>query len=78
MEEKVTIEFTKDEALVLFEFISRINEQELLIPLFEDQAEQRATWNLECLFQKELVEPFDHRYKEIIQEARNRLRDTKD
>lgn len=57
----------------MFEFISRYSETDQLI--IEDQAEQRALWNLECRLQKILVEPFDPSYRQLVQAARNRLRD---
>jgi len=71
---KVNIEITKDEALVLFEFLSRLNEKEQ-IDLFDDQAEQKVLWIIEGILQKELVEPLKPDYKEIIQQARDRIRD---
>lgn len=73
-ENTVTITFTKDEALVLFDFISRFNAESREYP-FEDQAEQRAMWNFECLFERALVEPFLEDYLKIIADARDRLRD---
>jgi dihydroxyacetone kinase DhaKLM complex PTS-EIIA-like component DhaM len=74
METKVNIEVTKDEALVLFDFLSRLNEKET-VDLFEDQAEQKVLWIIEGILEKNLVEPFKPDYKEIIQQARDRLRD---
>ena len=44
----------------------------------EDQAEQRALWNLCCLPEKQLVEPFPADYQRLVQEARDRLRDPVD
>lgn len=75
METKVNIEVTKDEALVFFDFLSRLNEKEP-VDLFEDQAEQKVLWIIEGLLEKELVEPFKPDYKEIIRQARDRLRDS--
>ncbi len=72
--EETTIKLNKDEALVLFEFLSRINDKELK-EIFEDQAEQKILWNLEGQLEKQLVEPFKPDYKDIIKEARNRIRD---
>ncbi len=72
----IEVRMTPDEALVLFEFLSRYsNRDELRI---EDQAEQRALWNLLCLLEKQLVEPFDPNYLELLKAARNRLRDNYD
>ena len=69
----VTITLTADEAVVLFEFLSRFSGTDKLA--IEDQAEERALWNLCCIFEKSLVVPFDVSYLEVLQAARNRLRD---
>lgn len=71
--ENVQIEITKDEALVLFEFLSRFSETATFE--IEDQAEERALWNLTCVLEKILVEPFHPDYLDIIKAARDRLRD---
>jgi hypothetical protein len=70
---KVQIALTADEAIVLFEFLSRFDESDALTIV--DQAEARALSNLLGLFQKQLVSPFQHDYLEQLQRARNRLRD---
>ncbi|WP_332022075.1 hypothetical protein [Kaistella sp.] len=72
--DEITIKLDKDEAIVLFEFLSRINDKELK-EIFEDQAEQKALWILEGQLEKQLVEPFKPEYKDIVKEARNKLRD---
>lgn len=74
-ENKTTIQLmvTADEAIVLFEFLQRFSETEKLI--IEDQAEERALWNLCCYFEKVLVAPFSKDYQELLREARNRLCD---
>jgi hypothetical protein len=72
----IDVQLTPDEALVLFAFLSRYSDSaELRI---EDQAEQRALWNLCCLLEKQLVEPFEPNCLELLQSARNRLRDHDD
>jgi len=72
----VRISLTQDEALVLFEWLSRIDEQTNdFRDLVEDQAEQRALWNLSCLLERELVQPFSANYAELVEQARSRLRD---
>lgn len=72
--DETTIKLNKDEALVLFEFLSRINDNELK-EIFEDQAEQKILWILEGQLEKQLAEPFKPDYKDIIKEARNKIRD---
>lgn len=69
----VTITLTADEAVVLFEFLQRFNNTDKLT--IEDQAEERALWNLCCVFEKTLVVPFDMSYPKALQVARDRLRD---
>ena len=69
----VPVEFTREEAIVLFELTTRFTNTNRLE--IADQAEQRALWNLCCLLEKVLVEPFDTRYPELLAEARQKLRD---
>ncbi|WP_150050238.1 hypothetical protein [Methylomonas rhizoryzae] len=69
----VQFKITSDEAIVLFEFLQRFSNTEKLG--IEDQAEERALWNLYCVFEKYLVMPFDKDYPELLREARERLRD---
>jgi hypothetical protein len=73
-DQNLQITLTKNEALVLFEFLSRFNEIDRK-ELFEDQAEEKILWNLEGTLQKELSEPFRADYLEIISKARNEIRD---
>ena len=70
----ISIKFSKDEALVLFEFFSRFNTEEHK-DIFQDQAEEKTLWIIEGQLEKILVEPFMPNYQDIIQEARNRIRD---
>ena len=72
-QESVSINLTKDEALVLFEFLFRFSETDKLS--IEQQSEERALWNLACIFEKELSEPFDKKYGDILSQARERLKD---
>ena len=71
---EITIKLTKDEALVLFEFLSRFNENDNK-EIFQDQAEEKTLWIIEGQLEKILVEPFMPNYQDIIQEARDRIRD---
>jgi hypothetical protein len=76
-DEKVNIKLTKEEAIVFFEFLGRFNENDDS-SRFEDQAEQRALWNIECILEKELSEPFRADYHEIVMKARKVVRDEKE
>lgn len=70
---EVTLSFTSDEALVIFEMMSRFSDTDKLT--IEHQSEERALWNLCCLLESELVEPLMENYNELLQEARERLKD---
>ncbi|MBX3425581.1 MAG: hypothetical protein KF688_07880 [Pirellulales bacterium] len=74
MGEAVRLELTADEALVLFEFAFRYSDTDTLSVV--DQAEQRALWNLQCLFERQLIEPFRPDYAALLAAARDRLRDS--
>lgn len=69
----VPVFLTADEALVLHELLQRFSITGSL--LLEDQAEERALWNLCCLLESRLAEPFSGSYAEALQAARKRLRD---
>ncbi len=69
---QIEIKFSKDEAVVLFEFLTRFVEENKL--QIEDSAEAQTLWNLQCELEKILTEPFQENYEQIIKEARNRLR----
>jgi hypothetical protein len=65
----VTIRITKNEALVLFAYLSRLNEQTSTKD-FEHQADQIVLWNIEAVLEAELPEVLQHDYLEVIQNAR--------
>lgn len=70
--DQISLELSKDEALVLFEFLSRFSEHDKL--QIEDQAEVRALWDVQAMLEKLLVEPFMPDYLELLSGARERLR----
>ena len=76
MKDKIKIELSKDEAIVLFEFLSRFNENNH-DDIFDDQAEQRVLWNIEGLLEKQLSEPFRPDYVDIVKRAREIVREKK-
>lgn len=73
MSKEVNITLTEDEAWVLFELTRRFSDSDKLN--IEDQAEERALWNLCCIFEKTLHQESAIEYKEFIAQCRNRLRD---
>lgn len=70
---KVCLELSPDEALVLFDWLCRINDAES--QQFEDQAEQRVLWNLEAMLESALPEILHPRYEDLLTAARSRVRD---
>jgi hypothetical protein len=70
--ELVVLDLSADEALVLFEFLSRYGESERLETV--DQAEQRALLRLCGKLESRLVEPFAPNYAELLAAARERVR----
>lgn len=71
--DEVIVTLTKSEAVVLFDFCSRFSDQGTLS--IEDQAEERALWNLEALLERLLPELFLPDYREEVASARDQLRD---
>ena len=50
-----TVTLDADEAIILFEMLSRWNEDATFA--LADQAEQRVLWNLCCALEEQLAEP---------------------
>jgi hypothetical protein len=72
----IRIELTRDEALVLFEFLSRHLDDSVLA--VNDAAEQQTLWKLQCLLEKQLVEPLLAEYDQLLQQARARILSSED
>ena len=64
---------SQEEALVLFEFLSRFSDNEKLS--IEDQAEERVLWDICCDLESELVEPLKENYSQLLEIARTKVRD---
>ena len=71
---EVTLQLSRDEALVLFEWVSRFNKTRA--PALEDQAEERVLWDLESRLESVLAEPFRKDYAEALASARDQVRDS--
>jgi hypothetical protein len=69
---EVTLTLTKAEALVLFEWLARVDEAALE---FAHPAEQTVLWELEGQLEKTLVEPFSPEYDKLLAEARKQVGD---
>ena len=68
MSRTVTLEVDASTALVLFEFLSRFENEDAL--RVDDQAEVVVLWLLGSLLEKQLVEPLKPNYHELLAEAR--------
>ena len=74
-EEDVKITLTRDEALVLFEFLSRYSDDKEELRII-DQSEQRVLWDIQAMLESTLVEPINNpNYEERIARARAAVRD---
>ena len=69
----ISIELSKKEALVLFEYLRRCDDQDKYS--FVDQAEERVLWTVEGALEKQLVEIFSPDYGKLLKEARDQVRD---
>jgi hypothetical protein len=72
MKDDMKLELTADEALVFYEWLARLDERDAF--LCEDPAEQRILWTLHGQLEKALVEPFQRNYRELVEQARGRVR----
>lgn len=63
----VNLILTKNEALVLYDLVSRINESQ---DTSLDPGEQRVLFNIEASFERVLLEPLAPNYIELVRAAR--------
>ena len=70
--EAFALELTREQALVLFDWLVRFNESDYV---FEDQAEQRVLWDIECLMEKKMPVVLNSNYSELVKLARAKIRD---
>ena len=73
-DDKVELMLTQDEALVLFDFLLRLNEQ-ASAPL-ADVSEKFVLWGVECLLEQQLSAAFSPDYPRLLAEARTRVRES--
>ena len=71
---ELSLSLTRDEALVLFEILSRYAESsdEDAVAI-ADPAERQAIWNLLACLEKELHEPFLPIYSDFLATAKSKL-----
>lgn len=70
----ICLNLNNDEALILFDWLSRFNEGEHT-SLFQDQAEERVLFDLEAILEKSMNEILAKDYKKQLMKARDRIRD---
>ena len=70
---RVKIELTSDEALVLYDWLTRFNQR--ADTDFADQAEERVLFDLEAILEKALVAPLQSDYPALLAQARSNVRD---
>jgi len=69
--ETVSIELTKSQAIVLFEWLSKHDEADDV--KYDYDAEQRIVWRIQAILEKTLTEPFKDNYTQILEQARNEV-----
>tara|TARA_B100000745_G_C19851378_1_gene282784 strand:- start:228 stop:482 length:255 start_codon:yes stop_codon:yes gene_type:complete len=73
MGQEIEIRMTEGEAWVLFDFVQRFSDTDKLEII--DQAEERALWNLCCIFEKTLELRTGAEYQDVIAISRDKLRE---
>ena len=73
--EQIEISLTNQEAIVLYEWLNRFNDNDDN-HFIEDQSEERVLFDIESILEKVLHETFNKNYEEILKDARDFLRDT--
>ncbi|CAN5733061.1 hypothetical protein BH20ACI4_BH20ACI4_07650 [soil metagenome] len=73
MSKEIQIGLSNNEAIVLFEFLSRFSDKETL--KIEDQSEARVLWDIQSKLENFLAEPFSENYPELLEKARKNVRD---
>lgn len=69
--EGVVIALGKDDALILFDWLSRFNNGHCR---FADDIERQSLCNLEAALEQVLVEPFQEHYSDIIAQTKSRIK----
>jgi hypothetical protein len=72
--QKINIQLSDNELLVLSELIYRINKNKILDNFYEDQAEQVIMWTLWGLLEKETSNIFSWNYLDDVKKARDNIR----
>lgn len=67
-EEPIIMEFSRQEALVLFDYLSRGRDQKAWST--EHYAEEKVLDAILGILEKSLIEPFQSEYKQLVENAR--------
>lgn len=70
----IDVKLSKDEALILFEWLAHFDETETLPT--RDESEQKVLWLLEGKLEKKLTEPLLPDYLDRVKEAKKRILDS--
>ena len=76
MTDEILLRISSDEALVLFEWLHRMEESLQWDGVTQHHAEKVALWNLSALLEREMVQPLQDDYQELVAAARGRLGET--
>ena len=68
----MSVRLTADEALVILDLLHRWEDDDR-VSAPQHASEQVAPWDLSALLERELREPFDPRYADLLADARSRL-----
>lgn len=69
-EKNISLEITKDQALVLYEFLARVDTTDEFRKVTQHVSEEVVMWKLEALLETILTEPFEDGYPAILNKAR--------
>jgi hypothetical protein len=70
---EIQVSLSGDEALVLFELLSRFSEGKGLA--IEHPSEERVLWDIACLLEKDLAEPLGKNWPKLLEIARKKVCD---
>jgi hypothetical protein len=74
-EKRVLLDLRHEEALVLFEWLARVDASGKM-PI-DDPAEQQVLWTLEAQLERQLVDPLAPNYQEALTRARQKVSEPK-
>lgn len=76
--EKVTVELSAAEALVLFDLLARWGDTNAMSVTLEHPSEQRLLWDILATLESALAEPFMPDYSDRVRAARKQIQDDRE